>query len=114
MISREERTPADDLDGLIRWALRGRVAGDSPSPQVWEHIRARAERPKPWTLVALIASGYRMAKIPFLRAGVFLSAQYAAFRQSQLRPQDEWGEWSYDPWVAHHLNQYSSMLKFAC
>jgi len=47
MISRKgvlERSPADELDGLIRWALRERVDGAVPSPQVWERIRERVER----------------------------------------------------------------------
>ncbi|HEY72096.1 MAG TPA: hypothetical protein G4N99_02360 [Thermoflexia bacterium] len=107
-----ERAQADELDGLIRWALRRRVAGASPSPQVWERIRARAERPKPWALVDLIASGYRMATIPLSKIDAFLSVQYTAFKWPQ--PKNEWVEWRYDPWLTRLLEQYSSMLKLAC
>jgi len=107
-----ERAPAAELDGLIRWALRERVAGASPSPQVWEHIRARAERPKHWTLVDLIASGYRMATMLLSKMDAFLSVQYAAFKWPQ--PKNEWVEWRYNPWLTRLLDQYSSMLKLAC
>jgi len=36
-----ERHSQDELSALIRWTLRDRVAGASPSPEVWERIRTR-------------------------------------------------------------------------
>jgi len=36
-----ESQPLDEIDGLIRWALLGEVAGEEPSPQVWQNIQAR-------------------------------------------------------------------------
>lgn len=33
--------PLDELDELIRWALLDKVAGEEPSPQVWQNIQAR-------------------------------------------------------------------------
>jgi len=74
-----ERYPIDELDGLMRWALRERVGGASPPPRVWERIRARAEWRESWML-----SGCK------------------------------WVEWRYNPWLTRLLDQYSSMLKFAC
>ncbi len=31
----------NELDKLIRWALLDEVAGEDPSPQVWQNIQAR-------------------------------------------------------------------------
>jgi hypothetical protein len=36
----------DEVDALVRWALRDSVAGEEPSPEVWHRIRARLEQPK--------------------------------------------------------------------
>ena len=36
----------DEVDALIRWALRESVAGEEPSPEVWDRIRARLEQSK--------------------------------------------------------------------
>lgn len=36
-----ERQPLDEIDELIRWALLDSVAGEEPSPQVWQDIKAR-------------------------------------------------------------------------
>ncbi len=33
--------PLDAIDELIRWALLDEVAGEEPSPQVWQNIQAR-------------------------------------------------------------------------
>jgi len=44
MISRRkisEEYPTDELDSLIRWALRERVAGATPPPRVWRRINER-------------------------------------------------------------------------
>ena len=35
-----EGQPLDGLDELIRWALLDEVAGEEPSPQVWQNIQA--------------------------------------------------------------------------
>jgi len=43
----EENTyPNDEVDALVRWALRDSVAGERPSPEVWHRIRARLEQPE--------------------------------------------------------------------
>ena len=36
-----EGQPLDAIDELIRWALVDEVAGEEPSPQVWQNIQAR-------------------------------------------------------------------------
>ena len=36
-----EGQPLDGLDELIRWALLDELAGEEPSPQVWQNIQAR-------------------------------------------------------------------------
>jgi anti-sigma-K factor RskA len=36
----------DEVDALVRWALRDSVAGEEPSPEVWHRIKARLEQPK--------------------------------------------------------------------
>jgi hypothetical protein len=36
----------DEVDALVRRALRDSVAGEEPSPEVWYKIRARLEQPK--------------------------------------------------------------------
>ena len=42
--AKEENTyQNDEMDALIRWALRDSVAGERPSPEVWHRIRARLE-----------------------------------------------------------------------
>lgn len=35
------RINLDEIDKLIRWALMDEVAGEEPSPQVWQNIQAR-------------------------------------------------------------------------
>jgi hypothetical protein len=40
----------DEIDALVRWVLRDSVAGDEPSPEVWNRIRARLEQPKAQSL----------------------------------------------------------------
>jgi hypothetical protein len=37
----KEDQSLDEIDGLIRCALLGEVAGEEPSPQVWQNIQAR-------------------------------------------------------------------------
>ena len=36
----------DEMDALVRWALRDSVAGQEPPPEIWDKIRARLEQPK--------------------------------------------------------------------
>jgi len=36
----------DEVDALVRRALRDSLAGEEPSPEVWYKIRARLEQPK--------------------------------------------------------------------
>jgi hypothetical protein len=42
----ENRYQSDEMDALVRWALRDSVAGEEPPPEVWHGIRARLEQPK--------------------------------------------------------------------
>jgi len=108
-----ERYPIDELDGLMRWALRERVGGASPPPRVWERIRARAEWRESWMLSGCkFSRGYRAVMNPLSKIDAFLSAQCVAWEYSQ--PHNEWVEWRYNPWLTRLLDQYSSMLKFAC
>ncbi|TEU11672.1 MAG: hypothetical protein E3J21_23035 [Anaerolineales bacterium] len=37
---------SDEIDALVRWALRDSVAGEEPPPEVWPKIRARLDQPK--------------------------------------------------------------------
>jgi hypothetical protein len=36
----ENRYQSDEMDALVRWALRESVGGEEPSPEVWDRIRA--------------------------------------------------------------------------
>jgi hypothetical protein len=36
----------DEMDALVRWALRDSVADEEPPPEVWHKIRARLHQPK--------------------------------------------------------------------
>ena len=105
-----ERRAADELDGLIRWVLRGRVAGASPPSWVWERIRARAERPTVWHLMGLALSrGYRVVMAQLASLDAFLSAQIAFW----MWPQDGWVDWRRDPRLTRLLDQYTFLLEFA-
>jgi hypothetical protein len=43
----EENTyRSDEMDALVRWALRDSVAGEEPPPEVWHKIRSGLEQPK--------------------------------------------------------------------
>lgn len=49
--------PEEEFDWQIRWALHSQLDGEDPSPDVWERIRTRIERPSrdetlrpPWSL----------------------------------------------------------------
>jgi len=43
-----EKNPyqSDEMDALVRWALQDSVAGEEPSPEVWQKIRARLKQPE--------------------------------------------------------------------
>jgi hypothetical protein len=105
-----ERRAADELDGLIRWVLRGRVAGASPPSWVWERICARAERPTVWHLMGLwLSRGYRVMIAQLARLDAFLSAQIAFW----MWPQNGWVDWRRDPRLTRLLDQYTFLLEFA-
>lgn len=87
-----------EMDRLIRWALRDRVIGASPSPRVWERIRERAGRPTVWRLV-----GFR-----FSRVDAFLSAQVAAWM-----PQSERARERRDFCSTYLFDQYGLLLQWA-
>ena len=38
---KSESQPLDAIDELIRWALLDEVAGEEPSPQVWQNIQTK-------------------------------------------------------------------------
>jgi len=98
---------ADELDNLIRWALRERVVGASPSSHVWERIKERVGRPTAWRLMGLrFSKGYRAVMAQLARVGAFLSAQIASWAW----PENRWVEWRYDPRNTHLLYQYGSLL----
>ena len=46
LMAEESTYPDDEMDALVRCALRDSVAGEEPSPEVWDKIRARLEQPK--------------------------------------------------------------------
>jgi hypothetical protein len=105
-----ERRAADELDGLIRWVLRRRVAGASPPSWVWERIRARAGRPTVGSLVGLwLARGCRVLMAQLAGLDAFLSAQIAFW----MWPQDGWVEWRRDPRLTRLLDQYGFLLGLA-
>ena len=56
-----EKCPKDELDSLIRWALRERVSGVAPSPHVWERIQEHVKR-------GAVAGQAGLSFTPFLRA----------------------------------------------
>lgn len=123
-----ERHSQDELSALIRWTLRDRVAGASPSPEVWERIRARAEQSTvqgpalpPRGLVAVsrvewpalskvegrvgsVRGGYRAAIIQLSQGLLWGLSRVNEFLSAQtvgVRRQNEWKEWRLDPDYAH-------------
>jgi hypothetical protein len=56
----------DEMDALVRWALRDSVAGEEPPPEIWDKIRVRLEQPKAQS---------------HARRGRFLSAQFSLLVQ---------------------------------
>ena len=101
---------ADELDKLIRWALRERVVGASPSSHVWERIKERVGWPTAWRLMGLrFSKGYRAVMAQLARVGAFLSAQIASWAW----PENRWVEWRLDPRLTYLLDQYSPMLRLA-
>ena len=97
-----EENTRDELDNLVYWALRERVAGSSPPPQAWECIQARVQR-RP----ACMGGGFRAVLAQVFRACTFLSAQIGSWIWSQ----DAWVEWRFDPCFTRLLvDQYSFLL----
>jgi hypothetical protein len=71
--------PPDAMDELIRWALLDEVAGEEPSPQVWQNIQARlTARPhampsqsgaeRPWRQLASILQAWALSFVAPLDA----------------------------------------------
>ena len=99
-----EGRSADELDKLIRWALRERVVGASPSSHVWERIKERVGRPTAWRLMGLrFSKGYRAVMAQLARVGAFLSAQIVSW----MWPQNTWVEWRHNPCFTRLSDQYS-------
>ena len=103
-----EKSSRDELDNLIQWALRERVAGTSPPPQTWKRIRARAKLYRSWRLIRFgLSRSYQIAMVQLSKLDAFLSMEYTPW------PQSEWAEWRRDPWFTRLLDVYGSMLKLA-
>ena len=101
---------ADELDGLIRWALQERVAGNSPPPEMYERICALAKRHAPWHLMGRGISRACWAVADQLsNVDAFLSAQMPFW----IRPQRGWTEWRWDPRFTCLLDQYGFLLQLA-
>ncbi len=102
----EEKCAKDELGFLLRWSLQERVAGASPSPEVWERILARAERPAVWRR-SKFHRGYRVVRVQLARVNAFLVAQIVAW----MWPQGRWVDWKFDPRFARTLfDQYGFFL----
>ena len=97
--------PEDELGGLIRWALRKRVAGATPAPEVWGRIRERVER-------NVTPGRQRFDFTPFLRAlFVWVSADVCCLTfVAQPAQRSEAVMWGYNtPWV---LGQHQEPWKY--
>ena len=66
----------DEIDELIRWALLDEVAGEEPSPQVWQNIQARVMA-RSWAM-----PGQSGAKWPWRRFASTLQAWASGFAAS--------------------------------
>ncbi len=109
-LRRFEGRSANELDRLIRWALRERVAGASPSPHVRERIKERVGRPTTWSLIGLrFSRGYRAVVPRLSKVDAFLSAQIASWTW----PENRWVEWRRDPRSTRFLDQHSFLLQLA-
>ena len=104
-----QRRSTDELDGLIRWALREAVAGAGPSPHVWGRIMERVERPTAQGSMGLGSyRGYRAVRARLSRVDAFLSAQVTSWTWHENR----W-EWRRDPCSTRLLDQYAFRLQLA-
>ena len=100
-----ERCSTHELDGLIRWALRERVAGASPSPDVWERIKAHIER-------CAVLRQTRWGFSPFLRAvDAWLSAD-TLLPMFVVHPTQRDGvtTWGYDLGWVRVLSQHRTLM----
>ncbi len=70
----------DAIDELIRWALVDELAGEEPSPQVWQNIQARIMAPhrtlpsppaatRPWRQFASALQAWTLSLIAPLETG---------------------------------------------
>ncbi|MEE8390601.1 MAG: hypothetical protein V3S14_07375 [Anaerolineae bacterium] len=125
-----EKRSTDELGNLIQWALRERVAGASPPPEVWERIHARIEQ-STVRGPALSANGafgvegrvgpdrggYRAAMKQLSRGFLWGLSKVNAFLSAQtvrVWHQNEWKEWRSDPDYTHLLvDQYGFQLVLA-
>ena len=100
--------PADELDSLIRWALRERVAGATPSPYVWKRIRARVEH---WAVLRRTGKDSG-AILVFLRAvAVWLSADMLQpVFVAQPAHRDRVMTWGYDLGWVRGLGQHRVVM----
>ena len=102
----EEKNTKDELGSLLRWSLQERVAGASPSPEVWGRILTRAERSAVWRR-SNFHYGYRAVKVQLARINAFFVAQIVAW----MWPQGRWVDWKLDPRFARTLfDQYGFFL----
>jgi len=101
---------ADEFDGLIRWALRGRVVGECPPPGMCERICALAERRTTWRT---LGRGFRRGCGRVFSRVSDIDVCISALMDFWLRPQDRWGEWRFDPRFTCLVDQYSFLFQLA-
>ncbi len=104
-----EGRSADELDRVIRWALRERVAGASPSPDVWERIKARVEH---WAMLKRTGEDTGLF-LAFLRAvAAWLSADVLQpVFVTQPAHRDRAMTWGYDLGWARILDQHHIAMR---
>jgi len=106
----QEECSVGELDGLIQWALWGRVVGECPPPGMCERICALAERRTMWCAVRRgLRSGYWTMVGRLSDIDAFVSA----LMDFWLRPQGRWEEWRLDPRFTCLVDQYSFLFQLA-
>jgi hypothetical protein len=96
---------ADELDGLVRWALREKVSGAVPSPHVWERVARRVER-------GLVLGRTRWSLVPFLRwAVIWLSVDTSLPLSAQRWQRGETALWGDSLSRAWALDQHHILLR---
>jgi hypothetical protein len=96
---------ADQLDGLIRWALRERASGAVPSPRVWERVAGRVER-------GSVLRRTRWSLVPFLRwMVIWLSVDTSLPLAAQRLQRGETALWGDNLSRAWAMDQHHILLR---